>query len=161
MRGGRWGQVVEMKQGAGEAMRLLPVHIKAEPYMVGIGWGKLGTPEEAVAKNELARMLQVYERFGATQQPLKYRDGRVVWSVAFPPNSRWLDGPEQPSAWLAMLENYVRNSRFKGYGAWGKPTDDGLRSLDKVLDDSLQKDQDHFNNLIGEVHDRHSAQSKP
>ena len=144
---GRWAETVVMKQGTGAPMTLFPVKIKAATYQSGIEWGRLGTPEEACAKAELSRMLQVYERYGAVQQPLRYRNGHVVWTVNFPPGGRWQNGPEQPLAWLAMLENYVRNGRFKGFmdsfeseamrlAANGTM----LRKLDEIVKESTVKD---------------------
>ena len=150
---GRWGrsggEVVTMQQGKSTPLTLIPARIQARPYMEGIRWGWLGTPEEAVAKAEVSRMLQIYERFGGVQQPLKYRDGHVVWEVRFPANSRWANGPEQSSAWLAMLENYVKNGRFRGYmdGTAAEKTSDNLRSLDKIVSDSYRQDQTHLRGL--------------
>ncbi len=139
---GRWAKDVRINfhDNHGE-VDAAPVPINALVYMRGIKWSQLGTPAEAIAKGELARMLQVYQKFGAVQQPIKYKDGRMVWSVNFPPNSRWANGPEAPSAWLAMLDNYCRNDKFPGYGPLGKATDDGLRSLDKIMDATQRNDR--------------------
>lgn len=154
------GKVVTMEQGTREALTLHPYYIKAIDYMKSISWGKLGTPAQAVAKAEMARMLQVYERFGAMQQPLRFTNGKVVWEVRFPPGSKWLSGPEAPSAYLAMMDNYLRNNRFPGYGALGKATDDGLRSLDRVLDDALAKDKQHSQNIILDAQQRAAFEAK-
>lgn len=146
------GRAVTMVQGAGEQpITLLPAPIRALPYMKGISWGKLGTPEQTVAKTEMSRMLQVYERFCAFHQPLRFKDGRTIWKVCFPSPSRWKSGPERPSAFEALLDNYVLNNRFAGYGPLGQATDDALRSLDQVLDNALRRDQQHSKDVLGEA----------
>ena len=132
----------------------LPSPIKAAPYLNGIQWGRLGTPEEAAAKTELSRMLQIFERFGAQLQPIRYRDGRTVWSVMFPKGCRWRSGPEQPGAWLAVLESYARNDKFRGYLASGMPEQQDLRRLDSIIDASLDKDKRHYDDLRAEAVDQ-------
>lgn len=126
---------------------LLPVPIRAASYVNGITWGQLGTVEEAAAKTEVARMLGVMERYGACQQALRFRDGRRLWTVVYPKGSRYKDGPEQPLAWLAILENYARNDKFRGQLMHAAAPGADLHDLAGIVDRSLQKDQDHFDAL--------------
>lgn len=147
---GRWGssKVLEV---SGTPTRLFPVPIRAASYLNGIQWGRLGTPEEATARTEMARMLKIYERFGACQQPLRYRDGRTVWTIVFPSGSRWASGPEAPGAWLAMLDNYTKNDRFKGFMNNGLEAPSVMRDIDGIIDRSLKNDKDFSESLIKEV----------
>ena len=126
---------------AGHTVQLLPVPIRAAPVLRGIGWGRLGTPEQALAKQELARMLTIYERFGAVQQPLRTREGRTIWKVQFPPNSRWASGPERASAFQAILDNFAKNGMFKGYMA-NESAGEGetLWKIDRIIDNALAFD---------------------
>ena len=138
-------------------MALFPAPIKADTYLESIRWGKIGTVEEAAGKQEFARMLTIYEAFGAVQQPLKYRSGREVWEVRFPPGSRWSNGPEMPSAFEAMVENYVRNHRFAGYMDSTEAKYSGdvtIRKLEELHDATVQRSQQAAEELRQEAHER-------
>ena len=130
----------------GHRVELLPMPIRSAPVLAGIQWGRLGTPEQAVAKEELIRMLNIYERFGAVQQPIKIVEGkggkRTIWSVKFPSGSRWASGPERASAFQAILDNYAKNGFFKGYNIALDhiPTLGNVRNIDKIVDRALAKD---------------------
>lgn len=125
----------------GQRIELLPVPIRASAYMNGIQWGRLGTPEQAVAKQEMIRMLTVYERFGANQCPVRLRDGRTVWSVKFPANSRWASGPERTSAFQAIIDNYAKNKMFQGYMMSDLTGPGGtFKDIDAIVDRALAKD---------------------
>lgn len=115
--------------------------IRASTYMAGIQWGRLGTPEQAVAKQEISRMYTIYERFGACQCPVRLSGGRTVWSVKFPANSRWASGPERTSAFQAILDNYAKNGFFKGYmDSLGAGHQDSFANIDRIIDNALAFD---------------------
>lgn len=137
-----------------QGIPLLPVPIRAASYVDGITWGQLGTVEEAAAKTEVARMLGVMERFGACQQPTKYRSGKRMWTVVYPKGSRYKDGPEQPLAWLAILENYARNDKFRGQSMFAAAPGADLHDLAGIVDRSLAKDQRHYDDLRAEAVDQ-------
>ena len=149
-----------MQQGDGPPIEVHPYFIKALDYMGKIQWGFLGTPEQAIARGEMARMLQVYERFGAYLQPIRFTAKRVIWELRFPDGTKWQQGPQVPSAQWAMLDNYLKNNRFPGYGPLGQATDDGLRSLDKVLDQALGKDKQNSEDLKSYARDRAAFEAK-
>ncbi len=151
MRGGRWGREVVIEH-AGVPMRLFPTQIVAADYTDGIQWSTKGSPEEACAKTELARMFRIYERFGAVMQPLRYTNGRTVWCVEFPqqPKSRWKNGPERPSAFQALVDNYAgANGKFHGYDMsepLHRTTD--LKKLDSIIDSALARDKAHAEGVL-------------
>ncbi len=150
---GRWAENVTMNQHDGRGdFEAAPVLIKAIDYMKGIRWSRLGTPEEAIAKTEMSRMLQVYQRFGAVQQPIRTitekKITRVLWEIRFPPNSRWKNGPQRPSAYEAMLDNFVMNDKFPGYdGPCGQP-DTVLRKLDAIIDDARKAENQKARSIL-------------
>lgn len=125
----------------GQRVELLPTPIRAAPVLNGISWGRLGTPEQATAKTELIRMLTIYERFGAVQQPIRLVDKRTIWKVQFPRGSRWASGPERASAFQAILDNYAKNDFFKGYMETdGHGDASAVGNIDRIITNALAFD---------------------
>lgn len=139
----------------GQRVELLPTPIRAAPVLNGISWGRLGTPEQAAAKTELIRMLTIYERFGAVQQPIRLVDKRTIWKVQFPRGSRWSSGPEAPSAFQAILDNYAKNGFFKGYmEADGGGDGSAVGSIDRIITNALAFDNAQAKRHLVDAHGR-------
>lgn len=143
----------------GQVVELLPAPIRSAPVLNGISWGRLGTPEQAAAKTELIRMLSIYERFGAVQQPLRVvdrgRGARTIWKVQFPRGSRWASGPERPSAFQAILDNYAKNGFFKGYlEADGGGDGSAVGNLDRIITNALAFDNAQAKRHLVDAHGR-------
>lgn len=115
-----------------------PVPIKAKHYQDEIAWGSLGDVKAAIAKQEMARMLQLYDYFKAWLQPVRQvedgRDkGKTVWQVCFPAERRqFKSGPAMPNAIDAMLQNYIRNKAFKGYNPLERGNGFALLDVEKL-----------------------------
>ncbi len=138
----------------GKEFWLAPVPIKADSLLAGIQWGKLGTPEQAAAKSELARMMRIYQRECAWKQPIKVEKKGVVWEICFPEGSRFKSGPRSENPWQALLDNYARNFKFKGILANEmRSSGDALFHVERIIDEALAKDKKHAEDTAKEFSD--------
>jgi hypothetical protein len=126
----------------GRRILLAPVPIIASVYINGIQWGRLGTPKQAIAKAEMARMVTLYERFGAYFQPMKEGDkGRVWWEIRFRQPSIWKNGPPRQSNEEALMHNYMRNNCFPGRSPLDRGDGTALLKADEHIQDTLARDE--------------------
>ncbi len=108
-------KVLGVKDKAKGVQKLMPVPIQASRYLQTL-IPKFGEdPKMLLHKAEVGRMLQIYERYGAWLQPMKYVEGKgIFFEVQFPQGSRFASGTSMPNAWEAMEMNYIKNRKFPG-----------------------------------------------